>query len=178
MKRRTYVASVFGLAATGGCISAVSSVMAGDEEPGSPNPTPTRCPSFDGDADSVCIGEEATVSFARSEAAVSSGDALAVTLTNEAADEVGLNPYAWTLYRRDGDDWTQVAPDAFVEPWRGLDSGESLSWHVQVGGEERTPSEEGIHVGPLGLERGEYAFTVLANVDGDRTEFVAPFVVE
>lgn len=177
MKRRTYVASVVGLAVSGGCVTAVSSVMAGEDDHESPR-RPAGCSSFDPHADTVCVGEDAAVSFARSAAAVTPGDEFAVTLTNETADEVGLNPYAWTLYHRDGDDWTQVAPDAFVEPWRSLDDGESLSWHVHVGSEQRAPSDEGVHVGPLDLERGEYAFTVLADVDGDRTEFVAPFVVE
>ncbi|MFB6269136.1 MAG: hypothetical protein ABEH83_04275 [Halobacterium sp.] len=177
MKRRTYVASVVGLAATGGCVSAVSSVMAGGDSEESPA-APADCPSFDADAETVCVGEDAAVTFSRSDAAVADGEQFSVTLSNEDADAVGLNPYAWTVYRRDSDGWTQVAPDAFVEPWRSLDEGESLSWHVQVGGEDVPDSEQGVHVGPLDLADGEHAFTLLAEVDGDRTEFVAPFAVE
>jgi hypothetical protein len=176
MKRRTYVASVFGLAATGGFASAVSSVLADDERDGAPT-APAQCPSFDSDTTSVCVGENTAVSFSRSEATVAVGDALTVTLTNERADEVGLNPYGWTVYRRDGDDWTQVAPDAFVEPWRTLHAGESLSWHVHVGGEDVPHSDQGVHVGPLSLDDGDHAFTLLADVEGERTEFVAPFTV-
>jgi hypothetical protein len=177
MQRRRYLASVAGLAATGGCLGALSSALPENGE-GEPN-APAECPSFDRSATAVCVGDtDAAASFSRSSAAVSSGGELVTTLTNESTDDVGLNPYAWTLYRRDGDGWTQVAPDAFVEPWRSLDAGESVSWHLQVGDAERTTSDDDVYVGPLDLAGGEYAFIVVAVVDGERTEFVAPFVVE
>lgn len=176
MRRRTYLASVAGLAATGGCLGTVSAVLPGSGRD-APSP-PARCPSFDERAETVCVGDDdASASFSRSAASVGDGEEFVVTLTNESAEAVGLNPYAWTVYRRDGDGWTQVAPDAFVEPWRRLEAGASQSWRLQVGDASGETSADAVVIDPLGLERGEHAFTVLAVVDGDRTEFVAPFAV-
>lgn len=177
MQRRTVLASVAGLAATGGCLGSVASALPDDQDGDQPA-SPTDCPSLQDGAATVCVGDsDAAVSFSRNTAVVSNGDDLVATLTNEDADEVGLNPYAWTVHRRDGDGWTQVAPDAFVEPWRTLATGESLTWRVDVGGGERTTSADAVDVGPLDLDGGEHAFSVVATVDGEQTEFVAPFVV-
>ncbi|WP_336034569.1 hypothetical protein [Halobacterium yunchengense] len=176
MRRRRYLASVAGLAAAGGCLGPLSAAMPGDGDGGPA--LPADCPSFAADAATVCVGDDAAATFARSDATVDAGGSFTATLTNRDADAVGLNPYAWTVYRRDGDGWTQVAPDAFVEPWQTLAGGESRTWHVRVGDANATSaSDDDVHVGPLDLDRGEHAFVVLAAVDGDRTEFVAPFAV-
>lgn len=176
MRRRSYLASVAGLAATGGCLGGVSAALPVNGRNSAPG-TPARCPRFDAAARSVCVGETAPATLSRSDASVSDGDEFVVTLTNEDADDVATNPYAWTVYYRDENDWTQVAPDAFLEPVEHVARGTSTSWHLLLGEDGGTRADDGVYVDPLGLADGEHAFTVLAVVDGERTEFVAPFTV-
>lgn len=183
MRRRSYLGAVAALASAGtaGCLGVATSALPGNagDGPGSGGALPP-CRSFGlGDGATVCAGDQsADVVPTRNAASVSAGDDLVLTLTNESAGDVGVNPYAWTAFRRGDDGWTQVAPDPFVEPRRTLERDESLSWHLMVGSSHSTPDGDGVYLDPLGLDAGAYAFVVVAVVDGDRTEFVAPFAVD
>lgn len=184
MRRRTFLGALAGTATAGtlgvtasseSLCDSRASALAGRDDGQSADPPP--CRSFGhGDGSAVCVGDGGPVTVARSTDVVSGGD-LVVTLANENADGVGVNEYAWTVYRRDIGGWTQVAPDAFVASRVTLARGESLSWRLATGDGPASDNDDVI-IDPLSLESGGHAFVLVAVVDGERREFVAPFAVE
>jgi hypothetical protein len=167
----------------------------GDDATSDDHTTDDDCPAVRREVDTtLCAGDRPgfPASFSQSAAAVSSNGDLSFTLTNEAAGSVGLNPYAWAVHRRTEKGWRHVAPDAVIQPWRTLGEGDAQTWRLAVGDPvtaddtetetttERTTSEgsEPVGAGPLDLSPGEYAFSVVADVDGDSVAFVARFTVE
>jgi len=174
MRRRAFLGALAGTAAAGS-LGVTASALAGRDD--GPPVDPPPCRSFGhSDRSAGCVGGDGAVTVSRNTAVVSGGD-LVVTLSNERADGVGVNEYAWTVYRRDGGDWTQVAPDPLVAPRDTLSRGESRTWRLAVG-DGPSPEGEGVTIDPLGLDAGGYAFVVVAVVDGDTRESVAPFAVE
>ena len=107
------------------------------------------------------------------------GDLLELTLVNEDADSVGLNPYDWAVYRETDDGWKRVERGPVIEPWVVLEAGDRVRWRVGVGDADPDTSPEDVYGGSLALDSGRrYAFSVSVDVAGDRVSLVAPFTVE
>jgi len=83
-------------------------------------------------------------------------EALTFTLGNAGEWAVHVNPYDWAIHHRDGDSWTQVAPNAPIkEPLYVVEPGQTLEWELPEmtrpppGGDDSfrvdTPLEPGVH---------------------------------
>jgi len=149
------------------------------------DPDAPECPDIYEDRENVdavlCADESGSrrVSFGQNTGRLPRGETLSATLVNDGADAVGLNPYDWTVHRRvDDGDWKRVDRGPVVEPWETLSTGDRLRWRVGVGDSDVQPHpDENVYGGSLDLEPGSYAFSVIADVDGQRVAFVAPFAV-
>ncbi|MDH5021551.1 hypothetical protein [Halobacterium rubrum] len=178
MKRRAFLATGAVLA-TAGCLGRAGT--GGDDS--TPTSVDDDCPDVsDGTDATVCSGtaENQPASFGQSADRVAVGETLEVTLANDSADEVGLNPYDWRVHRETEDGWEPVDRGAVIEPWVVLEAGERVRWRVGVGETADTDTgPEDVYGGTLALESGQrYAFSVSVDVDEDRVVFVAPFSVE
>ena len=151
-----------------------------DAGPGAPD-CPARYPGDESVEAVVCAGQSGNrrVSFGQNTDRLARGAPLEVTLVNDGADAVGLNPYAWTVHRRVGDgDWERVDRGPVVEPWVTLSAGDRLRWRVGAGDSDVQPHpDDQVYGGSLDLDAGGYAFSVTADVDDQRVAFVAPFAV-
>lgn len=84
---------------------------------------------------------------------------LRFTLGNTGKWAVQVNPYDWAIHQRDGESWSQVAPEGPVrEPLATVEPGSTLQWELP---EATHPSTSG---GPYrvdtALSPGVYAFSV------------------
>lgn len=188
MKRRSFLAGAAALA-TAGCLGrAVGDGTTTRDRTTTDQKTTTDATTTTGDcpevrrevAATVCSGGDSDYGATLSQTAqsVMADGSLGVTLTNESAESVGLNPYAWAVHERTEKGWRHVAPDTHIEPWTVLSQGDSQAWRVQLGDGESTESGDAVAAGPLDLDAGEHAFSVVPKVDGDRVAFVARFTVE
>lgn len=150
------------------------------------------CPSFaDGVDRSVCWpkgdtdDEEVYLDATAAVFEPTTGDGEVETvefvLHNGSSASFGLNPYAWSLYRRTGDDWEFVAPEASVEPWYTVESGGTYTWRLSVEKHPSPADENAIEVFQ-DLSDGVYAFQVTGAFgdgpnSGTRVECVALFEV-
>lgn len=187
MKRRAFLATT-GLVVTTGCLG--RAVSDGDEPTTGDKSTRTgdgtstgeaSCPTIHDSVDAtVCTGgpSDRGVSFGQSADRLTAGEVLELTLVNEDAESVGLNPYDWGVYRETSDGWERVDPRATIEPWVVLDAGERLHWRIGVGDASPETDDDNAYGGSRDLEPGEYAFAATADVAGDRVSLVAPFTVE
>jgi hypothetical protein len=184
MKRRAFLATT-GLVATTGCLG--RAVSDGDG-PTTGDGTTTQggneapCPTLRDEVDAtVCTGgtNDRGVSFGQSDDRLTAGDLLELTLVNEDAESVGLNPYDWAVYRETDDGWKRVERGPVIEPWVVLEAGDRVRWRVGVGDADPDTSPEDVYGGSLALDSGRrYAFSVSVDVAGDRVSLVAPFTVE
>jgi hypothetical protein len=189
MKRRSFLAGAAALA-TSGCLGRAvgNGTTTRDRTTTDRQNTTTDSTTTSGDcpevrrevAATVCSGEDSDYGAVLSQTAqsVAADGSLGVTLTNESAESVGLNPYAWAVHERTEKGWRHVAPDTHIEPWTVLSQGDSQAWRVQLGDGGTTENEDAVAAGPLDLDAGEHAFSIVAQVDGDRVAFVARFTVE
>lgn len=189
MKRRGFLAGAAALA-TSGCLGRA----VGDGATTTDGTTTSQPPATDGGAcpdvrrevaATVCSGQDGGygATIAQSAQTVPADGELVVTLTNEGAESVGFNPYAWAVHERTEKGWKRVGPDVFIEPWTVLSRGDSQEWHLALGESETsedgtTDRENTVAAGPLDLTAGDHAFSVVAQVDGERVAYVAPFTVE
>lgn len=154
MQRRAVLGLAVGAAsAIAGCTaSALPSPDLSGDDPG------PDCPAVLDVERTVCPGADGPLAVERSSATVS-GEAwsLVVAVTNQADAPVGLNPYAWSVFRRTAEGWEHVAPDAHIEPWLELGPGESYAWQLTAGGDGLDDSDQRV---TLDLEPGTYAFAV------------------
>jgi hypothetical protein len=153
----------------------------GDDDGTPTDDAESRCPQLHDSVDAtVCAGEPNSlgVSFGQSTDRLARGELLELTLVNEDAASVGLNPYEWAVYEEAGDGWTQVDPGPTITPWVVLHGGERLRWLVGVGDVTPENGGERVYGGAVDLDPGEYAFGTTADVAGDRASLVAPFTVE
>jgi len=164
-----------------------STTTSGDGGSGGGSGDDAGCPDVSGDdsATTVCSGAAGgqPASFGQNADRVAVGEVVEVTLVNDAAESVGLNPYDWRVHREtgDGSGWERVERGPVVEPWVVLGAGDRARWRVGVGdaADPDTSPDDGVYGGTLPLESGRrYAFSVAADVDGDPVAFVAPFTVE
>jgi hypothetical protein len=178
VKRRAFLATGAVLA-TAGCLGCVGT--------GSDDSTTTSgegaCPDVHGGTDAtVCAGAAGSqpASFGQSTDRVAVGETLEVTLVNNSAESVGLNPYDWAVHRETDDGWKPVDRGAVVEPWVVLEAGDSVRWRVGVGDTaDPDTSPDDVYGGALDLDSGRrYAFSVDVDLDDDPVVFVAPFTVE
>lgn len=179
MKRRAFLATA-GLVATTGCLGRAGT---GDTSTTTSHADEADCPDLsDGTDPTVCSGaaENQPVSFGQSVDRVAVGETLEVTLVNEDAESVGLNPYDWRVHRQTDDGWERVERGAVIEPWVVIEAGDRVRWRVGVGdAAEPDTSPDDVYGGSLDLGAGErYAFSVSVDVDDERVLFVAPFTVE
>ncbi|GGL31110.1 hypothetical protein GCM10009037_13560 [Halarchaeum grantii] len=182
-RRRVLAALGFGVVGSlAGCTGASSAPdeVTTDETTTTP-PDFSGCPSLRETADeTVCAATapaDAPVVLAPSRADVAAPGTLRFTLTNDSEASLGLNPYDWALHRETDGGWERVAPDAVIQPWFTLAPGESRTWELQIGGGHSAPQNDSTVVaGPLDLEPGTYAFSVVA-VGEARTAYVARFRV-
>jgi len=179
MKRRAFLATT-GVVATAGCLGRADT---GDDSTTTSGGDGTDCPDVHGGTDAtVCSGADGSqpVSFGQSTDRVALGEALEVTLVNDSASEVGLNPYDWAVHRETDDGWERVERGPVIEPWVVLDQGDRVRWRVGVGdAADPDTSPDDVYGGTLALDSGQrYAFSVSVDVDGERVVFVAPFTVE
>ena len=195
MKRRAFLATT-GLVATTGCLG--RAVSDGDEsslwddtttedDPTTRDDTATlgdherSCPTVHDDVNAtVCAGgaSDRGVSFGQNAERLTAGDVLELTLINEDAESVGLNPYDWAVYRETEDGWEPVDPGPTIEPWVVLEPGERLHWRVGVGGVTAHTDGDRVYGGSEQLDPGAYAFAATADVAGTTVSLVAPFTVE
>lgn len=164
-------------------------------------PTPTdddwpeeACPDLIEAARSVCPAEDDGPLAVERAVGPMAGDGwtLRVTATNRAGEPYGCNPHAWSVFRREGEAWVHVAPDAHVEPWVELGPGETYSWLLSatdsaaadgqklrgdLRGQASPRDSEGADQRIfLALEPGQHAF-VVAFEGPERLAAVVPFVV-
>jgi hypothetical protein len=191
--RRTVLAALGAAAASAGCFGDGGSTT--DTPAGTPTETDTPtetatatpdgrfsdvpCPSFTDTERTVCshtdAGDAAVVlepeaAAYRPVAGNDTVETLRLTLRNRGESNFGLNPHAWQIHRREGDDWQRVAPDEWIEPWYTVEPGETYDWilaterHPTPGGDDDTihvmePLEPGIHAfavhGQLAPEGGD-----------------------
>jgi hypothetical protein len=184
----------------------------GPDTPTNDPATPTtpvadlECPTFEKDVDRrVCWpdrdGDAETLSIEASspvlERNADEGEVATLTFTlgNVTGRPFGMNPYAWSIHRWTGDAWEKVAPDAHVEPWTTVESGESYEWVLSTR-EHSGPQSENSQAIVEDLADGTYAFQIAGNLaaesadgtetatatapgdDADRVECVALFAVE
>ena len=135
----------------------------------------TSCPEYT-DADrTVCYhtapeGADVVLSAEPEVFDPESGDnivqTLRFTLYNQGEWTVLVNPYDWTIHRRDGSSWSRVAPEGpRSEPLYILEPGATLEWelpemtHPSPGGDDTYRVD-------ASLEPGTYAFSVTGSYDG------------
>jgi hypothetical protein len=189
MKRRAFLATT-GLVATTGCLGRA---VGGGDGPTTRDDTTARddvttakdeasCPTVHDSVDAtVCAGapNDRAVSFGQSTDRLTAGEVLELTLVNEDAESVGLNPYDWAVYRETDDGWKRVERGPVIEPWVVLEAGDRVHWRVGVGDAAPDTSPEDVYGGSLALDSSQrYAFSVSVDVAGDRVSLVAPFTVE
>ena len=163
--------------ALAGCTSGAG----GNDGDGAGTTTPVgECPSLRAADSTVCAakaGADTPVVLRPSTTTLTAPGTLRFTLSNGGESTLGMNPYDWAVHRETADGWERVAPDATVEPWRELPPGASQAWALQVGASHSSPENETVVCGPLTLEAGTYAFSVVARADGTWTAYVARFRV-
>lgn len=216
MQRRTVLASMSAVVV--GCAGCLGRTTADGSNNSSNGGTTSErpiadepCPSFTDTVDrTICYHtrdrEEETVYVEPSDT-VGTVESLEFTLHNQAEHTVGLNPYAWTIYRQGTTDWKHVAPDAVPEPYLMLSPGETIRWSLtpdssSTPGKTDTDREgnDTVHDGPaktgqpmtaqetqprtitIDLETGTYAFQISGNLgsdsDAERIECIALFRIE
>lgn len=155
MRRRRYL-SLVGAATTGLAGCAARALPGAGPSPESDEVA--HCPGLLAVDRTVCPGADGPVSIERSAGTVS-GDAwsLAVTVTNESADPVGVDPSAWSVYQQDGDRWGPVAPEAAIEHWTELQPADRYDWQLTAGAGGLTDADHRVF---LDLAPGTYAFAV------------------
>ena len=86
-------------------------------------------------------------------------ETITFTLSNGSDERFSFNPYEWAVYRQEGDGWTRVAPDEYVEPWEHVPPGGQYQW-VLSRQTHPTPGGENTLYPTVAVETGIYAFTV------------------
>lgn len=160
MRRRRYLSlAAAGAAGLTGCTARALP----DALSGAPGPS-DGCPSVLDVDRRVCPGDDGPLSIEQSSETVT-GDAwsLVVTVTNESAEPLGANPYAWSVYRRDGSRWRHVAPNASNEPWLELRPDERYVWQLTAAAGGLADADQRVY---LALDPGTYAFAVPFRADG------------
>lgn len=109
-------------------------------------------------------------------------ETLSFVLHNETGGDFGLNPHAWSIYRRTDGEWTRVAPDEYIEPWYTLADGETYTWRVSLEPHPSPNADDELDV-VQPLEDGTYAFHVSGHVEsgpdeGTAIECIALFAVQ
>lgn len=180
--RRDLLAAL-GLGAVGALAGCTGASSAPDEA--TTDETTTTPPDFSGCPslretveETVCTATapaDAPVVLAPSSTDVAASGTLRFTLANGSQASLGLNPYDWALHREADRGWERVAPDAVIQPWFTLAPGESRVWELHLGAGHSAPNGT-VVAGPLDLESGTYAFSVVA-VGEARTAYVARFRV-
>lgn len=153
------------------------------------------CPVVDDRADirSCSTGtdpDEVPVVFApdRTVFAPTAGDdsieTLSISLENRSAGQFGFNPYAWSLHRREGDEWVRLGPDVHPEPWTTLEAGEAFTYDLALESPAAESSRENFLLVREDLDDGIYALAVSGQLSGtgakdsQRVACVAVFGVE
>lgn len=162
----------------GGLATGAAVVLAGCTAralgPATGDPAAGGCPSPLSAERTVCPGDDGPLDVRRSVTRVSLPDwSLAVTVVNRSAGTIGTNPYAWSVFRREGDAWRRVAPEAVVEPWVELSPGDAYRWLLANGDDPAADADQRV---VLDLAPGRHAFAVPLEGDG-RVAAVAPFEV-
>lgn len=155
MHRRAYLGLAAGTAVTlAGC---TASALPGPDLGSDSTPSPA-CPAVLDVDRTACPGDERPLAIDRSRTTVS-GDrwSLVVGVTNRSGEPLGLNPYAWSVFRHDDDRWRHVAPDATIEPWRELSPGERYAWQLTARSADHDDTDQRVF---LDLTPGTYAFAV------------------
>lgn len=155
MHRRRYLGLAAGVAA--GLAGCAARAIPGAQPPADAGEA-GHCPSVLAVDRTVCPEDDGPLSIERSSETVS-GDAwsLVVTVTNESTDPIGVNPYAWSVYRRDGDRWRHVAPTAAIEPWIQLEPDDRYVWQLTAGAGGLADADLRVF---LEVAPGTYAFAV------------------
>ncbi|AAG18957.1 MULTISPECIES: hypothetical protein [Halobacterium] len=176
MKRRAFLATAAVLTTTG-CLGRTDSVSDSDDT--------DDCPTMHSDNDAVdtvvCAGasDGHPITFTQDQTTVSRGGVVPVTLGNDDADEIGLNPHDWTVYRETDSGWKTVREDPVIQPWTTLSAGDRIHWRVGVGDADPDTSDDTVYGDVLDLASGSrYAFSTIVDVDDEQTALVAPFTVE
>ncbi|GAD51921.1 hypothetical protein MBEHAL_0681 [Halarchaeum acidiphilum MH1-52-1] len=173
-------ASVALTGCTNGTGTGDSTTTGGTDGPSTDAPFEGCPPLHDADR-TVCAASaaaDAPVVLRPSATTVESPGTLRFTLSNGGETTLGLNPYGWAVHRETTDGWARVAPDATIEPWREVAPGDAQAWVLGVGTEtEPTAAGGTVAYGPLALDAGTYAFSVVAQAAGEWTAYVARFRV-
>ena len=109
-------------------------------------------------------------------------DSTTFTLYNGSDEEVGMNPFAWTVAKRTDDGWAYVAPHVVPQPYAYVPPGHRFTWQFGIGNasveeDAMGSAAEIAHLGP-----GVYAFAhagalALFEVTGDSLTLDATDVV-
>jgi len=137
-----------------------------------------ECPSFEDTDRTVCFhtpgngSSKVSVEPSTQVFAPATGDGTVETVTfvlhNRSGGTFGLNPHAWSLYRRTDDGWAFVAPDVYVEPWHTIEAGGTYTWHLSAQ-EHSAPMSEDATAIVRDLAEGTYAFQI-TGAGGDGPE--------
>lgn len=172
MHRRRFLGLVAGAAgAIAGCSARA---FPNPDVGGQPTPAST-CPAVVDIDRTVCPDDDAGPLGVEQSGTTVSGEgwSLVVTVENRSDDPIGTNPYAWSLFRRDGDRWRYVAPDAHIEPWLELAPGGRYAWQLTAGGDGLDDVDQRVF---LDLAAGTYAFAVPFRAN-ERVAAIATFDV-
>jgi|GEM_PF-1820484 len=139
------------------------------------------CPDVLNVSEVYCPGDDGPVSVTRSAKSMpTDGGSLTLTVENTSDGSIGLNPYAWGIYRLTNDGhWEREDDDrAHIEPWQELEPGGTLRWVVASDADQK-PSGDAIPC-VLDLDPGNYGWAVELK-PGDSSERIgagAGFLVE
>lgn len=164
--------------ALAGCTGAANS--GGDtttttKEDSGPHPTTTvpGCPDVVDVSDAYCPGDDGPIAVTRSATSMPADDGtLAITVENTSDHKIGLNPYAWGVYRlTDDGHWERVDERAHIEPWKILEPGDSLRWRVASDADYKAT---GGAIGcSLDLDPGHYGWAVELSPETNAERFAA-----
>lgn len=105
-------------------------------------------------------------------------------LENATVRSVEVNPFAWFLWRFEGDEWTPVYPERLPLPLATLAPGSSIEWDLII---DNTVESDERYAGPgkarkdgatlRGVLTGEHAVTIVGEFPNGRVRFVSRFDV-
>lgn len=145
-----------------------------DDSGDHPTTTTPGCPDVMDVSDVYCPGDDGPVAVMRSATSIPADDGtLTITVENTSGGTLGLNPYAWGVYRlTDDGHWDRVDDDrAHIEPWQLLEPGDTRSWQVASDADQKSTGDA---IGcALDLDPGDYGWAVELKPESTDQRFAA-----
>lgn len=168
----TTLAGCTGSAGSGGGSGTTTTT---DDSGDHPTTVVPGCPDVTAVSQVYCPGDaDGPISVTRSARTMpAENGTITITVENTSDGKIGLNPYAWGVYRlTDDGHWDRVDDDrAHIEPWQILESGDTLRWRVASDADyEATGGAIGCS---LDLEPGHFGWAVELKREGRNEQFAA-----